>query len=845
MFQQRVCALIACAALMAACGSSDSGGTTTQPTPTDTGASSGGADAGGTSSGAADTASSSGGASSGGTSSSGGSSSGGSGDLCDCKKQNAQCGFLPGCTASCGACPVGQQCKSNKCEAGSNVKLKKFGEWCGPDKDCRPPVRLTSDDDNQWNTKQQQYAACLNSQCETNLCFRNVCTKECDYKTDEKINHTGEKGKDGIEDPGVDSGCGDAENGPYGDKWRCVELRSEQQVAQSGSFGRCYPGETFKPCKANGDCPSGEVCTLAFIYGNYESRCQPAKKQKDGKPGAGPGERCNDDPFKEDMNACRAHLCFGVGCAEFCKTDDDCNTAPKGACSGGKCPNGNACKTDTECSALECKPRKLFSDSDATFDMCWPKGCELGSDCPDDSFYCRYYYNGVKNPEGDPDPNDKTKVTKPGWDPLCLKKLKGGAKPGEKCDPFSSDDDDKYKKCENDGQCNGGYCGNMCKADKDCAKDMKCRTVHFGLDLSEPEDNIDDIYLKYQNCIALPGAEGSCLSSKECKGGKQCNFWTHAIEAAGQATATDFKYTGSGTCVNDDPEHGKTGELCGAQSTGKKLCKSGFCLGGGTQWCSEICGKSSDCPAAVTIGTFGQYKMACRSFTMTANNTGDVRDTVYVPLCVPFEEKANPLTDCSGTKKCGAAQTCWAFPVATGPDKKANVDFLCISNQNSPTQQNQTPPQPNLDLGAECDLEATFQQCKSRLCLPSNKPGKGYCSAMCNADSDCSGSKGMFCDKDNSGFLGIPRKIDANAAKVPMCRKKLSCTQCAHDWHCPTSYACTNLGGAAGTLAKQRCAPSCKTDADCSATDGGSKCEAAVDVNGTKLSHKVCKPTCS
>lgn len=837
MFQHRILAMLACATLLAACGSSGTGGTTTPPTTqTDAGDSASSSSSGGTSSGgetdAGTTAD---------TGTSGGSSSGGN-DLCDCAKQNAGCGFLPGCTQSCGACPVGQSCKSNKCEAGTNVKLQKFGQWCGPDKECRPPVRAADDDDNQWNTKQQAYQTCLNGQCETNLCSGNVCTKECVYTKDEVINHSGEAGKDGIEDPGVDSACGDAEDGPKGDKWRCVELRSEQQVTQSGSFARCYHGNTFKPCEANTDCPTGETCQLAFIYGGYSSRCQTAMKQKDGKPGSKAGDRCNDDPFEEALSSCQSTMCFGIGCAEFCKTDDDCNTAAAGACKASKCPNGDACTADKDCSALHCSPRKLFSDSDTTYNMCWPKGCEVNGDCADDSFYCRYYYNGVKNPEGDPDPKDATKVIKPDWDPVCLKKIADGAKAGEKCDPYPGDDDDKYKKCESEGQCSGGYCGNMCKTTADCAKDMKCRTVHFGLDLTDPEDNIDDIYLKYQNCVALPGAEGSCLSNNECKDGKQCNFWTHAIDAASQATPTDYKYTGSGTCVNDDPEKGKAGEVCGPDSTDKKLCKSGFCLGASVNWCSQMCGKKSDCPDLVTIGTFGQYKMACRSFTMTANNTGDVQDTVYVPLCVPYAEAGNSLSDCGATKKCKDAETCWAFPAATGPDTKAAVEYLCVSNQNQPQQQGQNPPQPTLDAGAECDTEGQWEQCKSRLCLPSNKPGKGYCSGMCNADADC--GTGMFCDKENTGFLGIPRKNSDNAGKVPMCRKKLSCTQCAYDWHCPTSFSCTNLADA-GTLAKQRCAPTCKTDADCAGTDGGSKCEAAVGLDGKKLAHSVCKPSCS
>ena len=92
-------------------------------------------------------------------------------------------------------------------------------------------------------------------------------------------------------------------------------------------------------------------------------------------------------------------------------------------------------------------------------------------------------------------------------------------------------------------------------------------------------------------------------------------------------------------------------------------------------------------------------------------------------------------------------------------------------------------------------------------------------------------------------FPGFPRMDKDKAAIVPMCMKTKSCIACDYDYQCAGDYKCTNLGKG-GTLANTRCAPSCTTDKDCAAADGGTKCVPAVDGEGKDLAHKVCKPGC-
>ncbi len=764
------------------------------------------------------------------------------GDKCSC--DGKECGFIPGCLKSCGFCTDGKACNTaNKCEAKTTIQLKKFGEWCGPNKDCQPPPAGTASN----SAAAAAYRDCLNAQCETNLCNNNHCSKLCAIAADKKNNVSGADGADGIEDEGANSECADAVDGPHGDKFACVELRTEAEVAQAGSLALCTPYTTWKDCKIDADCAATETCRLYTIYGELTSRCGPKSKNPDGKPGATVTQTCNNNVVEGPVAICENNFCTGLGCTSFCNEDTDCISAP-GACQAGKCPNGKACTGDVDCSAWKCdKGVSLASDDPTKFNICWPKNCELDKDCGDDNAYCRISYNGVQSPEGEPDPDDATKTKLPGWSNICMSNPPNGAKKGEKCDPIGGDEDTSLPAC-GIFLCDGGYCGALCKGDADCPSNMTCGINEIPFDLDDPDDGINDVFLPIGRCTPTPGKDGTCSSKGDCKEGKYCKLYESEINLPAGATPTDFKYTLNGACITPDADKKNIGDQCGSATTETglgKLCQSGVCLNttnsaGQAQpgYCSDFCGAGkSDCPATITA--YGQqYKTICRSLLWAWNGTKDPSDDIYVPLCLPTVT-TNSLTDCGTSKACtGANEACLGFPVASGPDKVAKVEYSCMSVANAPTQADPNPPQPNKNVGEECDLESDYTQCKTAYCLESDVTGKGYCSRVCNEDTDC--GTGMVCDK---GHMMIQRKDPSKAAYMPICKKIKSCIPCLYDYQCGGGNKCTNIGSS-GTLANMRCAPPCTSDSDCASTDGGSKCVAAKDQDGKELGHKVCAPTC-
>ncbi len=759
-------------------------------------------------------------------------------DKCSCKGK--QCGFIAGCAKSCGACAIGMACQDHVCVPKPQAKQLKFGSYCGAGKACKMPPSGSSQ--GKWD----EYYACLDGMCETNDCSGSLCTKKCNILADKKINHSGEDGDDGIEDPGADSECSDAAKGNQGDVFSCVELRSKAQLGQgSSSFAMCRPGQGFKPCKANSECPAGEVCRLLYVYGEYQTRCQPPVQQPDGKPGLAFSEKCNRNPAAGPVGLCRADICFGMGCMEFCKTDDDCITDP-GACKAGKCPDGKACKGDADCSAWKCDPgHTIYSNVDTKFDLCWPKECGLDKDCGD-GFYCRLLYNGVSNPEGDPDPADPKKVIKPAFENRCYRAAPDAVAKGEKCDPYIGDGDETYAPCRDPYRCENGVCGGLCKSDADCPAKMRCATREYGFDLDDPEDGRDDVLLDFGHCVYMPttGTPKTCFGQGDCGKDQHCRAWEHAPELPKGATPVSYKYTVSGLCTDNDKDKGDFGDHCGSQY-GAKLCNSGSCFNttnssGNAQagYCVDLCSGKADCAQSIELyGT--KYGSVCRSSLWGLNGTFDPRDDVYRPYCRPSSSTAT-LQDCSKTLSCSdKTDACRAYPIAFGPDKPVKVELWCTNNHNG-----SSGPPVLKDVGEACDLESNDYQCRGGYCLSDSKPGKGYCSRICGSDLHCDTKDGMFCDKANMGFPGTPRADLKMAGLVPMCRKKKACIPCAWDYQCAGDYACTNIGGA-GTLARLRCAPRCKTDADCKGKDGGAKCLPALSEDGDDLGHKVCKPACS
>ena len=762
-------------------------------------------------------------------------------DPCSCT--NVECGFIPGCSKSCGACQADKQCVNNKCEAKSQPTVKKFGEYCGPTATCKAPPSGTPSS----SPAQQAYQACLNAQCETKLCYLSVCTKTCKIATDSKDNVTGAAGADGIEDVGAVSQCGGAASGVlaiHGSKYACVEQASKTQAQLGQSNAVCLPAGSWKSCQSDAECGAKEACRLYFIYDELVSRCGPLSTNPDGATGLAVSKACGSSVANGGI--CETDICFSTGCSAMCKTDADC-VSDVGACKAGKCPNGDACTGDVDCSALTCTGMQLSTSSAKKYNVCWPKGgCKTSGDCPDAGQACRLTYNGVTKVSGDPDPKDPKKVILPAFDNICVSKIAGGAKTGATCDPYSSDIDASLQVCENPFLCSNGYCSTLCETDKDCPADSKCNFYEITYDLSTPKDNVNDISLAYGACKSSKGAGKACVGSKECGAGKHCSVFVEPAPAN-----AGYAYVAGGLCLDKTTGMGDYGALCGAASTGKglsKVCNSSYCLNtvsstGQAQpgFCVDLCASKTDCNQNVSI--YNQsYKSVCTSLMLSWNTTSNVADDHYVPVCVPTNTKS-ALTDCSQTKLCAQAeQACIGYPVSMSVDKPSKVEYWCGYIGNAATATNPNPPAPNKKVGDECNLEASVNECATGYCMPDTANGKGYCSRVCNSNTDCGSKDGMIC---NVEYQRIIRPEKKNAAVMPLCMKAKSCVVCSSDNGCAGNYACTNIGGP-GTQAQQVCSPTCKSDADCVGKDGGAKCVDLVGEDGKAVAGtKVCAASCA
>ncbi|MSQ82304.1 MAG: hypothetical protein EXR77_05205 [Myxococcales bacterium] len=769
------------------------------------------------------------------------------GNAACCLQKKAKCGFVTGCSGSCGGCPIGEKCDAatgsatvNTCVKSAPAKaLKKNGESCGPNADCVVPGNNASDQE------KSVYSQCLNDQCTDGRCYLGVCSKFCKIATDKKDNATGAEvaNGDGIEDPEAVSECSDFVDGPAGKDFKCVNLFSPSDPQQ---VAICTPGTSFIQCKNNADCKNGEVCGYKQIRGKLAPVCGPAYKNVDGKPGTTLGNICNNNPKAGPLSTCKNNLCLGIGCADFCKDDNDCITEA-GACQAGKCASGGkSCANDADCSAWMCKKDQAFFGKDQpTVNVCLPKPCYLDEDCNNPNYYCLSGYNGVDNQEGDPDPKDPTKIKLPGWDESsCVKKAPNTAKKGEACDDYPNDDDVTLKPCENKYWCQNGTCGNHCKTNAQCAANMKCGIVEIPLDTSDPQDKKYDVYTALSVCTPMPGATKDCMGQGDCKGeatAKFCRHWELPLPNAGTETGAS-KYTIGGLCIAPEAGFGDVGAQCGL-SNGKN-CKSGLCFGqqdaaGKTSpgWCTDLCSSKADCPPSITFTGYNnqQAKAYCSSIFWSHNASAQPLDNLYLPVCLPDTANSS-LQDCSSDFKCAAAgEACVALGIGTGPDKPATTDFRCRSLKNAATD-----PVPTKKVGELCNpnpAQSDPEECASGLCMPDSTTGKGYCSALCKDNAVCGSNDSLFCDVAK---MILPRADTKMAAKAPMCIKKKSCIPCAYDYQCATG----NLCAWTDTKAENgRCAPPCETDADCAKTDGGGKCEDQKGLTGKPTGKKLCTPT--
>ncbi len=814
----RICTTLAAVCLVALGGCGDSGSTPSTNSTSGVDAASGTSDSGVTDAGGkTDTASGTADVSVVG----GGDAAGDASDCC--KAKGATCGNVPGCAKFCGSCPTGKQCDTKvgsktqyQCIAkAAGPVLKKLGEACGPSAECKVPAN------NATQEQQSAYRDCVNAQCESGMCNGGYCTKTCNIQADAKNNATGaaQSGGDGIEDPDVASDCEGFIDGPAGPSYKCVQYTSP---AQGGQVNICTAGTTFKPCKANSDCTGGEVCSFHYIRGAYALTCSPAMKEADGKTaGQDNGGACNDNPAEGKVQTCKNNLCLGFGsCVDFCKSDSDCTA-------GGQ--------------PMYCRQNvKVFGQNGAPVNICYPKNCYLDEDCKDPNYYCLSSYNGVQNQAGDPDPNDPSKIKLPSWEEsICVKKAPDTAKKGEACDDFPGDADTSVKACENKYWCVNGVCGSHCKSDANCAANQKCGVYEIPFDTSDPQDDKYDVYTALKICWPMPGAKGLCNGKTDCTDAKASYCRALEVDAPAPATGTnDFKYTLQGQCIEPQASLNAMGTECGAAVS--KGCQSGFCLGSDAAnnqpgYCTDLCGGKADCAdTKIDIANGQVYKFACRALMYSYNETAAIEDNLYVPLCLP-QPPGSSLADCSADFKCAGAEACAPYPIATGPDKAAKVEYRCL---NITTQGKAAPSK---KTGEACNPDpqpGDAEECISGFCMPDSVTGKGYCSALCKSNADCGSNDGMFCD---TAHQAIARKDASKAAVVPMCLKAKACIPCAYDFQCSGKYACT---WTSATAQNGACAPNCESDADCAKTDGGAKCEPALGFDGKPTGKKVCTATC-
>ena len=265
-------------------------------------------------------------------------------DAAVCNCANKQCGFVPGCSQSCGTCKADYACKSNQCvkTGGGGPTKAKFGEFCGASAKCKKPPTGASD------AVAQAYNKCTAEQCETGLCFQDVCTKQCTISVDKLNNATGGAGADGIEDPSSKSQCANAASGIYGSNYRCALMTNTASVAAGNALYYCQPGTTFKPCKNNADCAGNQRCWLYYLKGDFSLRCGPKAQNPNGSTAGSVTSKCNTDQAAGAIKMCQNRVCTAKGCVDFCKSNADCG---KWTC---------------------LKNQKVSSDSNLTVDLCWP-----------------------------------------------------------------------------------------------------------------------------------------------------------------------------------------------------------------------------------------------------------------------------------------------------------------------------------------------------------------------------------------------------------------------------------------------------------------------------------------
>ena len=656
-----------------------------------------------------------------------------------------ECGVDPVCGQSCGTCDPGYNCEGGTCV--EPVQAAGFGGFCLESNACHGDITATGD------TATPTYPDCLDLMCETGECWGWWCTKACAPEKDEVNNVSGAPVPDGIEDADSTStqcaGWAEGDAGGYDGPYRCVNL--QQPAPGTQPVGYCMPGSDFRACGSNNDCPNGESCQVMLIAGALSTFCLQAPKNAKGI-----AEECNSNPLEGELGFCETDLCFGVGCTEFCVTDEDCATFTNGCdTTAGTCTDDPQieCASDADCSAWECnEDMKIFSNVDDTFDLCLGRNCFDNGGCHDSDFYCRLFGNF----EDGMDPADFK------WEPACEGRPAGSVDVGEVCDD-DPEDNIEGPVCHSDF-CISGHCSAFCTGDEDCATDLGQRCLIYEWPLDLDDDGTDDHSEPLGLCYTIDGVDAdsaACRTQADCPDGSTCSVFQAGDYSPGEGGETYM----SGVCKPD--AEGALGylEACGLEDT--QICKGEGWLyqcfesnpdEGIPGYCSIACGSSADCPA----GTFfdgTEVIGVCESLYYGYNGTDeDQTDDLFIAFCSPYDA-ATSKADCSADFTCeDEFEACLPNQILGGPTDVPVVEWLCLEAFDAEN------PRPTGQVGDAC-TDGT--DCASLYCHnETDAENAGYCSQFCHTDDDCTADD-MTCVQD----VWFDRADDQYDMVVPNCQR--------------------------------------------------------------------------
>jgi len=513
--------------------------------------------------------------------------------------------------------------------------LAAFGEACGYTDTCAPDI----EDENGELIENPDWPGCLSAQCESGICNFPACSRFCETDTD----------------------CEGAAEGPLGAKWSCAVAN----VTLTGKeIKECRPGTAFAECTSNSDCPEGELCQIDYLNGDYGTYCFSAVVD-----GADIGEPCNRDPRYGDVQLCGNGMCSGLWCLGLCGDSADCGDNPY----------------------FDCQQDYFYSDLNQEFSYCYPRNCELDSDCDDiDGAYCRVLLTADNAVE------QKVEY----WDHACWPADEGTVGPGEACTS-----DDSGPQCENGFLCINSVCSTQCKSDDDCTVDgMDCQVIEYTVDGFSFEFPLN-------LCVYSEGSKTACSKETDCGDGESCN----SIELE----VGPFEYTLAGQCETADSSYGGLGAACDEENP----CQTGLCLNytDSPNLCAGHCDASADC-GSVLDENGAELNGFCTSFRWESVGTSTLLDDLYLPLCY-FDSGSG--ADCSADYVCGEGETCSPLVVTSLPTDTPVISWACTSLTASA----------NGEMGADCE---SGNQCASGLCvLPAWGSDPGYCSMYCSDAVPC------------------------------------------------------------------------------------------------------------